>query len=441
MVQVVKVNHSVAPDAVVYYGSSSWVNNVNYTGPTLPSDVFGNVPNRTDFEMISDYSRESFREVIRSGRIKMTDYSHLKESYPVLSGVSQSIDYENRAAVVAVPKNGYWTHVRTDRQFGSYELSVAVEENETIDPQYDFSIDDTLPSVMQKVVDDSLTTYDLLTEVSELAETLRYIVSLLDKVNRPLKSFADKRENLLRSGRPRELVLQDIANLWLEYRYAIMPIVYSIQDVASIYEDSTAMFVTKRAQRPSKVINPDLTDVPPEVLYRYASMSIMNRATGKTKYLVSDLMGNMYALLGINPFVTAWELTTFSFVIDWFINIGDTIQNLTYNLWDFSLDRGFCYSIRTNGETITGYDFVRPKYNSVTGYHPNGQVAWTFPEVSEQSFQLTVLRHKQNNYVRKVFLPSDIPLVLSLPDYWKQILDGIALSLNPTLKSLRRLKR
>ena len=49
----------------------------------------------------------------------------------------------------------------------------------------------------------------------------------------------------------------------------------------------------------------------------------------KRKYDPQDILDSLWSLLKVNPFSTAWELVPLSFVVDWFVNIGDYITALT----------------------------------------------------------------------------------------------------------------
>lgn len=77
------------------------------------------------------------------------------------------------------------------------------------------------------------------------------------------------------------------------------------------------------------------------------STQMAGRATGDTRPpdlgplarravvrgLVKDPQARTLAQLGLaNPLAAAWELTPFSFLIDWFLPIGDTLQGLTANV-------------------------------------------------------------------------------------------------------------
>lgn len=105
-----------------------------------------------------------------------------------------------------------------------------------------------------------------------------------------------------------------IAGVWLNFRYNIMPIVYTAIDVTEALTKKPT-FITVREKMKSRID-----------YFKTYQHSVPCRFTGrcwvKTKVASSS---SSTSVMSANLFTTGWELVSKSFVIDWFINVGDFI--------------------------------------------------------------------------------------------------------------------
>ena len=138
----------------------------------------------------------------------------------------------------------------------------------------------------------------------------------------------------------------------------------------------------------------------------------------------------------MNPFVTAWELVPYSFVIDWFINVGDWLQYQTATLASHASQRVACLSVKKD---IISTTFVISKHSwSVTKYSPyHGVVTQSLPTVERQQ---KYSRLQIESYERSLFTPQDIALGFDLNMTWKRWIDSFVLGQIPLNKALRSLK-
>lgn len=170
-------------------------------------------------------------------------------------------------------------------------------------------------------------TLDLLTTLAELPETVKMVHDVLGFAGNKVKAFrtAEKqlKRKLLRQGVPRsELESADaFASLWLQWRYGIMPVYYTLQDIKNVLKDKFAAEYVKESK--TKNIDFDL-----EEGFKGAATCVSS-CWMKRRFDPNDKSAQFRRVFGVNPFVTAWELTTLSFVVDWFINVGDAISALT----------------------------------------------------------------------------------------------------------------
>jgi hypothetical protein len=128
------------------------------------------------------------------------------------------------------------------------------------------------------------------------------------------------------------------SNNWLEYKYGWMPVLQDIHGAAKTLAD--IQYKPRNHVFHSRVKSQDL--------WRRDGMNGPIRYEAKAWCRVrvntpSLSLGNKIGAL--NPLTVAWELIPFSFVADWFVNIGDCIAEATAFAGLTILDGG---SLRTS---------------------------------------------------------------------------------------------
>lgn len=248
------------------------------------------------------------------------------------------------------------------------------------------------PALIQETLAEANTdALDLLTAVAEMPETVRSIADLLVSVGNFCKdakkrelylsaSFKKRDERLLkrlsqideqsRSGRHtakqlkqlaserRELSWQlkrsaeeladAIADVYMNWRYNIMPNKALIEDVVAFSENFTREYLRTRS-----FDRPNVDDILPDYKgwTKAHDLTVEHRVLIKRGFsLGSDAWRQLLMHVQTNAGLTAFELMTRSFVIDWFLTIGDMLSSLTFTeTWD---QQKSCVSIKTNG-TVT----------------------------------------------------------------------------------------
>lgn len=170
------------------------------------------------------------------------------------------------------------------------------------------------------------------TALGEVKETIGFLRSPLKSLHTLMREWA--KVSKPRRGRSLTKIASTAADCWLEYRYGIMPLVYLTSDSLSAVD---------RAMRP-RVLNSRGSHEPilMEKLY--------TRMTGRTVWLWHDYLkeqsGSTKAtviILGLHDVQSplqkygidflslpriAWELVPYSFVVDWFFDVGAWIDNI-----------------------------------------------------------------------------------------------------------------
>lgn len=232
--------------------------------------------------------------------------------------------------------------------------------------------------------------WDLLTECAELPETLGFMKGTLEHlVGFSENHLQETDRELKRWKKPLKQLPNWLSKRWLQYRYAIMPMVYSIQDIGKVLENLHRDFITTKSKRSDS----------------YAFLSSMgfsepltfsDRCVVKRSYEGMSDLGRLFAMVQMNPVKSLYELTAFSFVLDWALNISDFLSaTLSPEIYS---QQAACYSrrIQSSAVSTTG---SRVTHVSVDTYH------------------------------RILIQPSDhIGLDLNVSYGWKRQVDSVALS-------------
>jgi hypothetical protein len=396
-------------------------------------------------ENYPDGSGHSFAEIVKSKQIKMTN-RELWNSKMTTYLVKLPYQYarlvipSNNVQGFQVPsfKQGEW-QVRQFQVQGTMETIDQIkyapwDANTTWPAEAIAQMDDDINSAVEEtkriVIADSYQTWDALTSAAELSKALKLFTRLLKGAVNPVRSFA---RLVSESREPKK-----VAGRWLEYRYGIMPTILEIQDLMKLITEVGFAYKTSRSTRTGSLTLP--TDAPDDA----NGVNITERqhdwrvsATGKARYGTSSLRA--LDQISVNPFLTGWELIPFSFVVDWFVNIGDYIQAQTLSLMDHSEQRMFCVSIKKVDSWRQYHRRRYTAYGNLPTYDTVGNAYYMQNILSDHSDHL--LRDwKREHYTRRIFYPSDAVLSFKPNLNWQRFLDSIALSTRSTSKSFGNLR-
>lgn len=186
---------------------------------------------------------------------------------------------------------------------------------------------------------------------SMMRETLKLVRSVRgmpkDLIKRAAKAYQ-------RSG-PKG-VARAVGGKWLEYQYGWKPLMQSVYDTALkvIQEPNHMLEIRGRGNATStKSLDSTAAGVP------YSSTAeLSNRCEFKCKFFLPTLAQTVSEFTSLNPVSLAWELIPYSFVVDWFVDIGGYVRNVeTACINGSRFNRGYVTqtfrgraSARANGE-------------------------------------------------------------------------------------------
>lgn len=164
---------------------------------------------------------------------------------------------------------------------------------------------------------------DALTTLAEAPETIK---SILDAVRLALTKYLEVRQKiklLKRNKIGNESLSEAIADLWLQFRYAVMPNVYTVQDSLEYLNTTLSEYYSVRRGQQRSIELPSLDGWEPN-----GPVQCVERCFIKHR-VDTQLTTKFDRLLDANPVLTVWELVPFSFIVDWFLNVGEYVSSLT----------------------------------------------------------------------------------------------------------------
>jgi hypothetical protein len=179
----------------------------------------------------------------------------------------------------------------------------------------------------------------VLASLGEMPETVRWMTSLVGRMLGIIRAFTAKKLSIeaskfFRSGKS---MIDAMSELWLEFRYAVRPLVYDMHQAVSALKhvvDKSLRFTSRGYHRSSTI---ETSTYVASVEGSFESIVSRKRETkadfraGVLYSIDSDINGLM-SVWGLDrPFEMIWELTPFSFIIDWFFSVGDVLQSWTFN--------------------------------------------------------------------------------------------------------------
>lgn len=232
------------------------------------------------------------------------------------------------------------THVEYIRRYPSYYVvthDFGAYTSYTINGFVSTDITSALSAVEDEVVNDAMTTYDVLTDIAEIKDIPHMITSISSDLRTILSlmhgRFGKDAMRKAASISPLDLlkhpdkILRKLGDYWMSYRYGIMPLVYSYRDLIKL--SNRHVNVKTRKTRHISPVGINVSLPGPTSTYNIVSYVGDIVVSGNVfQSFSSDEVARMSGL-GVNPLVTAWELIPYSFVVDWFVNVGDYLARKT----------------------------------------------------------------------------------------------------------------
>lgn len=230
-----------------------------------------------------------------------------------------------------------------------------------------------------------------LASLGELPETISWIASIYQRALTCVRLFKDKKLLFRKlSSISAKSVASGVADAWLEFRYAFRPLVFEMKQAIEAAQAQIAKGTRQTARGFSRENIVKTTQQVLENVFGHGNANVdcketttRNVRAGVLFDIESDIDG-ILALWGLDkPLDTVWELTPFSFILDWFFNIGTVIS-----AWAPKP------SLRTLGSWVTYEELVQNEYR-VTAIMKNSSSWFGYRVLAPTPVSLGQLRTKR----------------------------------------------
>lgn len=283
----------------------------------------GSIPVRTGkYEVMTDTVVKGFRKRQAAGEVFFNDMIYDRID---AQGSGSGIFYTSVANSCASPakkskqrNDGNWSYGYLPKKL--YYTAELPEIVTLIDPGTLRDLESQVSTEMlsQRGRGDS----NLYESIAEIDKTF----GLFDRPISRLSQTFNKAAQAKREGKFAGYTVDGISHLWLAYRYGIMP---AVNDIQGIIEGLTKKTEKRRETiRAKKGMELSKTFTVP-TSWAGISMNVINDVTDSVTVRAMSLdefSTSLWENIGFTPkglITVPWELVRYSFVIDWFVNVGD----------------------------------------------------------------------------------------------------------------------
>lgn len=175
----------------------------------------------------------------------------------------------------------------------------------------------------------SSTEFQSLVFAAEARKSVRDLSSILYRVLKIAKAVKRLDRKYLKS----QISKKELQNRYMELRYAIRPLVYDARDIVNVLGKTKHYDKTRFTARGFERVhdeNSDTITLYPWSTWEHKVNRTIHLDVNIRAGILCDVDVSPMNLWGVDqPLETLWEITPFSFIIDWFVNIGDTIAAWT----------------------------------------------------------------------------------------------------------------
>lgn len=164
--------------------------------------------------------------------------------------------------------------------------------------------------------------------VKWLADILKRFVKLLRLILSPAYRNKEIAKLLKKGFNPGDV----LSNIWLEWRYAVRPLIFEAQSALEALNTSLDKTLRYTARAKLEHVGQDSKNiiwnnlVHGEVITFSYSQTVTCASSAGVLYNINSDVDEWLAVLGLDsPISSAYELIPFSFIADWFWNIGDVV--------------------------------------------------------------------------------------------------------------------
>lgn len=231
-------------------------------------------------------------------------------------------------------------------------------------------------AALAKFYDEANQAADLAVAMIERKQTIKMIADGLQTLVRVAKAVKRRDPSIVRAIKRRqskgEDIAKDPAGLWLQYHFGIVPTISDIHHAAGLFAYDFPVYKITGTGGGQSTYNSSVT----EWIHKHTKSGVVDFRT-KVGATIQGINPDRHlvSMFGFDqPLSIAYELTPFSWFVDYFVNVGDLLSNLEprcpgvdlANGYNTVYGKGRSFSQRVGIPKLAGNSDL---YSSMTGQH------------------------------------------------------------------------
>jgi len=277
-------------------------------------------------------------------------------------------------------------YINGGKQFAvGYRIFVGVPVNTVIIDSESIGrlLDEVWTECLSKIQSGATNLSESLAELDKSYEMLRNPLENVVKFIKDFRAHGKRKRGFEKVAYQSKDLIVFVSSEWLRFRYGITPLVNDVKAVMkalkTVFDGQTPRLFTTRASGSisrSSTFNGSYIYNPYVVSYGISrAHQISVRATHIDKFIPTRY--NTLGLTFQNVVGLGWELTRYSFVVDWFVNIGDLIYANVPRV-----------GLTSYGGVVTSKEIITALYYP-TGFTNYDPVNWTVSGSFNDSYLMT----------------------------------------------------
>lgn len=345
------------------------------TRPISAWNGSGSFQNKLHTREMDDFVTKGFKKLSNQGKI--VNNAMTKSDYDLTSSKA-SFHWEYHLSKWGCSPARYYNY-GDYQQTGTKPLSLLLGANEWITlPPLDVESEKSIAitAAFANIGNDKMLALTTLAELDKSLVGLAYLFKKVYSIQRYVRKMELKKLK-------KELTARELVEIYMNARYNLRPLYYDTTGIVNVITNKSSP-PGRRTFRSKKVkveIDSDSVQVviysDPYVALKCDAFRSYKRSTIVRAGVLTQASQPSYAeLLGADKIVESlWDLLPFSFIIDWFVNVGSTLSAWSPTIGFKTLTSWVTVETTTDLSTYLGnYDM---SYQDYSVYHHDTAPSWS----------------------------------------------------------------